>query len=362
MGIYRECPIVSREWPMRQLRMIDPDKDSEIFQTAKRLTQAGYFRAAGNVYQGGQGETAQPHFPLYSGRMMTHFNPRANSVGFNPDNPFRFNVSHPSTLEQLSDPAFLPEPPYWIPESNTTFPDGMNWAIGRRDVTGVGNERTVVAAIVPPAAYASTLPLILPKLPSRPRGREDSAAVREWRKACESARAAYRANAPLYVANLCSFALDFVCRQKMQGTHLSLFVLKQLPVIPATAYSRKFGKKTAAEIIRDHVLRLTYVSEDMRPFARDMDFNGMPFAWDDEERAHLRARLDALYFILYGFDCEDAEYVLSTFPIVHRNDLVRHGRELTRELIPNYINALQANKSDVRVVLPPADIPKDRRE
>ena len=52
----------------------------------------------------------------------------------------------------------------------------------------------------------------------------------------------------------------------------------------------------------------------MAPFARDLGYDGPPFIWDEEERRHLRARLDALYFHLYGLSREDAEYVLSTFP------------------------------------------------
>ena len=354
LGVYRDFPILYDEWRMRQLRMIDPDKDSGVFQTAKNLTKAGHFRAAGNVYRGGREKDAQPHLPLYIGRMMTHFNHRANSVGFNPKSPFRFNVSRPTVLDQLRDPAFLPEPPYWIPESSAAFPEGMDWAVGRRDVTGEGNERTVIAAIVPHAAYASTLPLILPEVPKRPNSGENSGAMRKWRRERESALANYRAAAPMYAANLCSFALDYVCRQKVQGAHLSLFALKQLPVIPTSAYSRKFGAKTAADIMRDHVLRLTYVSEDMLPFARDMGFKGKPFVWDEDDRAHLRARLDALYFHLYGIGEDDAEYIMSTFPIVERKDMEAHGFFRTRDLILEYMRALESGDSETRIVLPPS--------
>ena len=48
-----------------------------------------------------------------------------------------------------------------------------------------------------------------------------------------------------------------------------------------------------------------------------------PFRWDEEERRHLRGRLDALYFHLYGLSREDAGYVLDTFPIVRRQDEAR---------------------------------------
>ena len=119
------------------------------------------------------------------------------------------------------------------------------------------------------------------------------------------------------VANLSAFALDFVARQKLQGqTHLNFFIVEQLPVIAPEDYDRRFGDTTARDLVRDHVLRLTYTAHDMAPFARDLGYDGPPFTWDEEERRHLRARLDALYFHLYGLDHDDADYVLGTFPIV----------------------------------------------
>jgi hypothetical protein len=52
----------------------------------------------------------------------------------------------------------------------------------------------------------------------------------------------------------------------------------------------------------------------MAAFARDMfhvDASGKvlpPFVWNEDRRLHLRAKLDALYFILYGvFDPAAAE-------------------------------------------------------
>ena len=145
---------------------------------------------------------------------------------------------------------------------------------------------------------------------------------------------------PLLVADLNSFAFDFVTRQKVQGQNLNLFLIEQLPVIAPDDYDRKFGDRTARELVRDHVLRLTYTANDMIPFARDLGYDGPPFIWDEEERRHLRARLDALYFHLYGLSREDVEYVLSTFPIVRREDEKQFGKYLTRDLILAYMNAL----------------------
>ena len=90
----------------------------------------------------------------------------------------------------------------------------------------------------------------------------------------------------------------------------------------------------------------------MQPFARDMGFDGPPFAWDEDERRHSRARLDALYFLLYGIDEDDAAYILETFPIVRREDEQRfHGRFVTRDLILAYMRAFAAGDAEVRIEL-----------
>ena len=99
------------------------------------------------------------------------------------------------------------------------------------------------------------------------------------------------------------------------------------------------------------MLRLTYTAHDMAPFARDLGYDGPPFIWDEEERRHLRARLDALYFHLYGLTREDAGYVLDTFPIVRRQDVAAFGKYRTKELVLAYMNALAAGDTEEVVAL-----------
>ena len=123
----------------------------------------------------------------------------------------------------------------------------------------------------------------------------------------------------------------------------------RLPVIARDSYDRCFGAKTAKEIVRDHVLRLPYTSDDMSPLARDLGYTGLPFVWDAEERRHLRARLDALYFHLYGLSRDDAGYILDTFPIVREQDEEEFGNYRTKELILAYINTLAAGDTETVV-------------
>ena len=97
------------------------------------------------------------------------------------------------------------------------------------------------------------------------------------------------------------------------------------------------------------MLRLTYTADDMVPFARDLGCDGPPFIWNEKERRHLRARLDALYFHLYGLSREDADYILSTFPIVQKEDEAEFGTYRTRSLILAYMSALAVGDTDIRV-------------
>jgi hypothetical protein len=154
----------------------------------------------------------------------------------------------------------------------------------------------------------------------------------------------------MWLANLCSIPFDFVARQKVQGQHLNWFIVEQLPVVPATGYGRRFGARTAAEIIRADVLHLTYAAHDMAAFARDQGYDGPPFRWDEEDRLRRRARLDAVFFHLYGLDRDAADYVLGTFPIVKREEERRYGgRFRSRDLILGYMAALAAGAPDAPV-------------
>ncbi len=161
------------------------------------------------------------------------------------------------------------------------------------------------------------------------------------------------------MANLNAMILDFVTRQKVQANHINLFILEQLPVVPPERYeAARFGPKTATEIVREAVLELTYTAHDMAPFARDMghaDEAGEvlpPFRWDEDRRLRLRAKLDALYFHLYGVTGrDDIRYIYSTFPIVEREEEKAWGRYRSRDLCLAWTSALAAGDPDAEIDL-----------
>ena len=333
-SIYERHPVLvdrsgeeeGRAWPVRYHTMFHMTNDSHLFRTSAQLEANGFYPVQGNRWKKGE----ELYLPLYEGKMVQAFDHRAASVIVNPENLNRPALPREITPDEHANPKMLPDPQFWVSESETDWEFDLDWAISFKDVTAPTNARTMIAAVVPRSAYGNTLPVLIPI----------TEAVDE-----------YVENAWLWASCLNSFAFDFVARQKVQGQHLNWFIVEQLPVIAPADYDRAFGTTTARALVRRHVLRLTYTAHDMAPFARDLGYHGPPFIWNDEQRRHLRARLDALYFHLYGLSRDDAGYILDTFPIVRRHDEAAFGHYRTKDMVLAYYNALAAGDTDVDVAV-----------
>ena len=299
--------------------------DSGLFMTKEDLETAGAYPIVGNRYRKGDDQW----IPLYQGRMIQQFDHRANGVVRNPKNINNQFVSMPSTDEERADPSFHPPPPYWIASSEveSRFADENRWVLAFRDIARSTDERTTIAAILPWAGFSDTLGLLSA-------GDNVDALI-----------------AACLVANLNSLCLDHITRRKIQSAHLKWFAVEQLPVIARSNYDRAFGETSARELVRDHVLRLSYTAHDLEPFARDLGYEGDPFIWNPAERRQLRARLDALYFHLYGLDADDTAYILDQFPVLEKNERKAHGRYLTKELVLGYHRALAAGDTESEIRL-----------
>jgi hypothetical protein len=173
-----------------------------------------------------------------------------------------------------------------------------------RDITRSTDVRTFIASVIPYSGVINTAPIIF----------FESVAV--MRQLC-------------LLANLNGLALDFVAKCKAGHIHMNFFIVEQLPVLPPDTYDKPcpWAPKTKLEKwISERVLKLSCTAEDMLPLADACDFKSGSFKqeyggrlnkWDEAERAELMAELDAAYFLLYGIDRDDAEYILSTFTGIH---------------------------------------------
>jgi hypothetical protein len=185
-----------------------------------------------------------------------------------------------------------------------------------RWITNATNERTVVSSIVPLVAPSNSLPTIF------------------FGKHVKSKHIAS------FVANFSSLVLDYVARQKIGGTNLTLGLIKQMPVICISDYS-----EIDIEYIAPRVLELTHSSLSMTPWAKSLGYDGPPFAWNTERRALLRAELDAYYAKLYGVTRDELRYILDpadiygadypseTFRVLKNNEIRQFGEYRTRRLV-----------------------------
>jgi hypothetical protein len=294
-------------------RQFDMGTDSEKFETAERLAAKGGYPLNPATWRA-EGKTWTR---LYEGKMVQAYDHRAASIGFYAENTFRTGESLATPPEEHRNPAFTIAPRFYVELTEERWRSRRNWALAFKDVTSTTNTRTVIAAMIPKAGAGHTLPLLR-----------------------------YSGDDPvepaLLCANLNAVILDFLARQKVQNNHLTWTIVADLPVIPFSNYDRVFGEKTARDIVVEHVLELTCTADDMADFAADLGRRDGPFIWNDEKRRHLRARLDALYFILYGIvDDHVIEHVFSTFPALEKKDRENYnGAYLSEMLTRWYLRAL----------------------
>jgi hypothetical protein len=318
-----------RAWPMKYVTMFHMTNDSSLFLTERELEKSGWTRTALNRWK----RDEDLALPLYEGKMVQMYDHRAADVVVHAGNLHR--AAQPEALDatEKADPGRFPIPQFFVPADKATAND-FEWALGFKEITATTNVRSMIAMVLPRAGFGNKVPLLLP------RGLNPDAAARA---VC------------LLVANMNSFAFDFVLRQKLQGQTVNLFILEQLPVIAADCFEQPLPEAfaaamrearlmnghhpnpTVADFVLPQVLALSYTAHDLAPFARDLGYvdaagNALPpFIWNDEERRGRMAALDALFFQLYGLGKDDAGYILDSFPIVREQDLKTFGRYRTRD-------------------------------
>ena len=270
-------------------------EDSEWFRTAEQVRSS-----------------EQDYLPLYEAKMIHQFDHRWSTYS---DKAETRDVE----LSEKQDPGFEPVPRYWVPseEVRKRFSSvgwQRQWLMGWRDITSAHVLRTVIADIIPAYGCGNKFLLIFPGVDA---------------KLCAA-----------LLGCLNSLTLDFVARQKLGGNSLMLYILKQLPVLPPSAY-----RQTALEFIVPRVLELIYTSHSMAPFARDLGYNGQPFGWDEARRALLRAELDAWYARAYGLTRDELRYILDpadvkgedypseTFRVLKNSENKNFGEYRTRRLV-----------------------------
>lgn len=305
LGIYRRVPILVKEpderggggsnpWGVKFQLMFMMNTDSHKFHTRGELEADGWI-LTGNVFNRGK----QRMLPLYQGMMATFYDHRAADVVKSATAGKRQNQPRYLTAAEKDDPARVAIPAYWVDSNEVDHRE--TWLHAFSDITSATNERTLVAYPIPPVAVGNKSPLISSKVSGHDRA--------------------------MLLATSASLVLDFVARQKVGGTTLNFFYLKQFPV------PRPADIEGHRAFVGRRVFELAYTASDMTSLARDLGDTGAAFRWDEERRVVIRAELDALFFHLYGISRDDVDYILDTFPIVKRKDDAEYGTYRTKDLI-----------------------------
>lgn len=302
-------------WGVKFARMFDMANDSHLFRTSAQLERNGYTRVGMDWFEGGS-----KYVPFYEAKMMFLYNHRHGDFALakaREDADYR-EIPSPS-LENLEQPNFEVTPRYWVPQSEVSerlLAKGWEreWLIGWRDITNATNERTLVASVLPRVGCSDKILLMLPSFSPR---------------LCAA-----------LLGNMSSIVADYVSRQKVGGTSFKYFTMKQIALLPPSAYSAQ-----DLDYIVERVIELAYTSSSIAPFARDVGYGGEPFKWDETRRAVLRAELDAWYARAYGLVKEDLRYILDptdvmgdeypseTFRVLKEREIRNFGEFRTKRLV-----------------------------
>ena len=266
--------------------------------------------------------------PLYEAKMIHQFDHRWATYVAGGD-----SRELSETEKEDSDVSINPR--YWVEAGeldsrldNIKWRNG--WLLGWRDICRATDYRTLISSVIPRAAVGHKYLLMFPMAAP-----EKVAAL---------------------LANINSLTCDFVVRQKVGGTSLTLFTIRQIPVFSPN----KYNDGDLAFIV-PRVLELTYTAHDLAGWAQDLGYNAPPFAFDPDRRAILRAELDAYYAKLYGLTRDELRYILDpadvlgedypseTFRVLKNKELKEFGEYRTQRLVLEAWDALEEQ--------PPVTIP-----
>ena len=330
--IYRNHPVLvdrsdgeeRKLWPVRYHRMFDMANDSELFETAKRWRARRLPRRAQPLQA-----RRRPMGCRLPGRMVHHYDHRFATPSDITRRACTIRTyGDPTDFRDNANPSWTQALQYWVPTKSIaeTCPEHM--------LAGIPRHRTA-----------------RPTSAVHDRNDRAQSRVREHSVFLLLPESGARARDGMRCRKLQQYRTRLRAKAEDPGRKSDWYIVEQLPMIAPDDFDRPFGDTTARELVKDHVLRLCYTAWDLQPFARDLGYEGDPFIWNPAERRQLRARLDALFFHLYGLDEDDTAYILDQFPVLEKNERREHDRYLTKELVLGHYRALAAGDttSDIAV-------------
>jgi hypothetical protein len=327
LGIYETTGVLIEEeinegnpWGINISRMFNMADDANLFWTVDDF-ESGDYERDGNWYI--ESKTDTRYLPLYESKLIHQYNHRFSTFEDLSDN--ELDKGQPKQLEpeELDNTQRRAVPRYWIDEDEYISMRNDDWHLALRDITNSTNERTTIASLLPRSATGHTLNHIY---------------------------GASAKDALLLMSSFNSFALDFVARQKIGGTHLSHFILRQLPIPSPNRFEEVlFDGEPIRRRITELTLQLSYTATDLDPFVEELGIETEPFQFTgvDRPREEIRFELEALLCHVCRLSSDDFERLFDTFEQIKRRDEKEHGYYRTREKIRDQFQNLAPKITDI---------------
>jgi hypothetical protein len=283
-------------------------------------------------------EEAPGHVRLYEAKMFWHFDHRWAS--------FSGEDARLVSSDLKKNPNFISSTRYWVSsaEANARLSNqgwDKGWLLAFRNISDSRNERTFVSTVVPACALGNSASIVLPS-------QTDTKLI-----AC-------------LMANFNSIVLDYVARQKIPGMNVNFFMVEQFPILAPKQY-----RVSDIDFIVPRVLELTFTASDLTSWAKDLGFNGKPFAFDIDRRCQIRAELDAYFAKLYGLTREELAFILDpamamgpeypseTFRVLIDNETAAFGEYRTGRLVLQAFDQLADGTLSTEVAQPASGTVKE---
>ncbi|KJA10113.1 restriction endonuclease [Acidovorax temperans] len=318
--IYERSPIIDREkskglqdgnpWGVSFMRMFDMSNDSHLFKSRAELIDLGFQIEQGNNYVLGR----LRYLPLYEAKMLHLFNHRYGDFELAADGQ-RAHILPDVPLEKLSDQEYVVQPYYWVPEVEVRERTDSNQGFfAFRSINNSANARAFIGTVLPLAGVGNSAVVMHSELLDRRQ-------VALW--GC-----------------LSSITFEYLIRQKLGGTNMNLFILRQMPVPAPHQFTDR-----EINFIYPRFMELVFTAQDLTPWARSVGYHGDPFKYDTLRRPRLAAELDAFFASKYGLTRNELHYILDPeavmgdgFPsealsVLKSKELKELGEYRTRRLV-----------------------------
>jgi type I restriction-modification system DNA methylase subunit len=229
----------------------------------------------------------ETYLPLYEGRMVHQFDHAAKAYVAGSGRSAKWREL------PIEEKEIIPH--YFVA---TQHCEEKDFRAGFCSVTGVSNERSLLTAIIPAHLPAGN------SVPTMSATQKDIRIHLTW------------------VAITNSFVVDWLVRLRVSN-NINFFLLESL-AIPRLKVNESLTQKLAIR-----AARLTCTTPEFAPLWDDVATHypaEMDTPWqqeyaaiDPKERAKTRAEIDALVADLYGLSEQDFAYILTTFPLLDRD-------------------------------------------